>query len=214
MVARSKRMASLGRKGGLAGGPARARALAARRRAEIAQRAARARWSRPLDLIAPPTTPAGLHAFVAHYGSSLAPPRADLEARALADIALASIRASRKDSALARMLPVFLWRVRDRLDRDALVQSATKSGLAAEAGFFLTVAAQLGVTAVFDDAISTLRPRAHPDQPSYFFEGVRTRPFERAAADLNTPAEARGWGLLMNMPWDSFASYFAKAAPL
>jgi hypothetical protein len=34
------------------------------------------------------------------------------------------------------------------------------------------------------------------------------------AADLATPDEARRWGLLMNVPWESFASCFAKAAPL
>jgi len=38
--------ATLGRRGGLKGGPARAAALSSERRREIAQRAARARWSR------------------------------------------------------------------------------------------------------------------------------------------------------------------------
>jgi hypothetical protein len=37
---------SLGRLGGLKGGPARARALSARRRREIARKAANARWAR------------------------------------------------------------------------------------------------------------------------------------------------------------------------
>lgn len=38
---------ALGRKGGLKGGKARAEALTPKRRAEIAARAARARWSKP-----------------------------------------------------------------------------------------------------------------------------------------------------------------------
>jgi hypothetical protein len=41
--------AALGRLGGLKGGPARAAALSAKRRREIARAAARARWSRPRD---------------------------------------------------------------------------------------------------------------------------------------------------------------------
>jgi hypothetical protein len=39
--------ASLGRRGGLKGGPARARKLSAKRRHEIAAKAARARWGKP-----------------------------------------------------------------------------------------------------------------------------------------------------------------------
>jgi hypothetical protein len=41
--------AALGRLGGLKGGPARAAALSARRRRDIARAAARARWSQPRD---------------------------------------------------------------------------------------------------------------------------------------------------------------------
>jgi hypothetical protein len=41
--------AALGRLGGIKGGPARAAALTARRRREIARAAAYARWSRPRD---------------------------------------------------------------------------------------------------------------------------------------------------------------------
>jgi hypothetical protein len=39
--------AALGRKGGLKGGPARAKALSKKRRSEIAKRAAAARWGKP-----------------------------------------------------------------------------------------------------------------------------------------------------------------------
>lgn len=40
---------SLGRRGGLKGGPARAEKLTKKRRREIAQRAAQARWKKPPD---------------------------------------------------------------------------------------------------------------------------------------------------------------------
>jgi hypothetical protein len=39
--------AALGRKGGLKGGPARAKALSAKKRSEIAKIAAKARWHKP-----------------------------------------------------------------------------------------------------------------------------------------------------------------------
>jgi hypothetical protein len=45
-VAVNVHAAALGRRGGLKGGPARAAALSPQRRREIAQKAARARWSR------------------------------------------------------------------------------------------------------------------------------------------------------------------------
>lgn len=38
--------AALGRKGGLKGGPARAKSLSSKRRSEIAKKAARARWNK------------------------------------------------------------------------------------------------------------------------------------------------------------------------
>ena len=50
--------------------------------------------------------------------------------------------------------------------------------------------------------------------PTYFFHGAARRPFERAAADRATPPLARRWGLLMNMPWESFSSHFSRAARL
>lgn len=203
-------MTALGRRGGRAGGPARARALSPQRRSEIAQRAARARWGRS-TAASPPSSHQQLLSFVAHHGSRAAGAGStdDLET-----IAIRALAASRRDSSLARMLPVFLWRVGDRLDLDRLVRAAKRKGLAAALGFFLELASILGESRVFDEALTVLRPHARATRPSYFFEGTSGRPFERAASVVNTPAEARRWGLLMNMPFDSFASYFRKVARL
>lgn len=46
LVAKNRHAAELGRLGGLKGGPARAKALTAQRRREIARRAVQARWRR------------------------------------------------------------------------------------------------------------------------------------------------------------------------
>jgi hypothetical protein len=129
-------------------------------------------------------------------------------------IVVRALKASRRDSALARMVPVFLWRMRGRLDARTLVAVARQRGVGAPLGFFLEVASMLGRTDAYDDALAALRTSANPVRPSYFFQGTSRRPFERAATELNTPPEARRWGLLMNMPIDSFASYFRKVAGL
>lgn len=200
-------MAALGRKGGLVGGPARARALSPTRRAAIARRAARARWSKPV--VAKADRP-DLLTLVAHAGSSvwpLEPPRR-LEA-----LAARAVEASRRDSALARMLPVFLWRMRDRLDSSRLVREARRRGQGPALGFFLEAAQELGGSRIFDRALEGLSGLV-PGRPRYFFHGAERRRFERMAAERTTPTLARRWGFLMNMPWESFADYFAKTATL
>jgi hypothetical protein len=201
-------MAALGRKGGLAGGPARARALSSGRRASIARSAARARWSKPLLGTGDPVD---LQSFVAYCGSAVAPvaPPPRLEA-----LVVRAVRASRRDSSLARMLPVFLWRQRKALDLSKLVMEAEKRRQGAALGFFLEAASKLGGRPVFDEALARLHRGRRAARPTYFFSGTASRPFERAAADHATPAVARRWGLLMNMPWDSFATYFGKVSRL
>jgi hypothetical protein len=82
-MATARKMAALGRRGGLRGGVARARSLTAARRAAIASQAARVRWSKPALVIdRSPTDHGELLSFIAHYGSRVAkgPGIHDLEA--------------------------------------------------------------------------------------------------------------------------------------
>lgn len=201
-------MAALGRKGGLKGGPARARALAPARRAALARRAARARWSRP---VLSKDTRVDLLSLVAHCGSSVSPvePPRRLEAEVLR-----AVMQSRRDSALARMLPVFLWRNRDRLDLPKLASEAKRRGQGPALGFFLEATSKLAGSRLFDEALVILSGSARPARPCHFFQGTARRAFERTAAERATPAAARRWGLLMNLPWESFAAYFAKTSML
>jgi hypothetical protein len=201
-------MRRLGRRGGLAGGPARARALSPAQRSAIARAAARARWS---GRVIPSDRRADLASFVAHYGSTVTPLPADAP---LSTLAISAVSRSRRDASLARMLPVFLWRVRKRLDLDGLVELASQRGEVRALGFFLTAAAELGHTRRFDRALAALRARADPRRVDYFFAGTARDPLARMAADLNTPAQAKRWGLRMNVGWDSFASHFRKTANL
>ncbi len=125
-----------------------------------------------------------------------------------------AVKASRRDSALARMLPVFLWRMRDRLDLPKLVREARRQRQGPALGFLLEAASKLGGTRRFDHALASLFRGVSPDRPRCFFHGTERRSFERMAAEQATPAQARRWGLLMNMPWESFAAYFVKTSTL
>jgi hypothetical protein len=152
-----------------------------------------------------------LATLVAHAGSSVA--RAPLPGRLEAQVVRA-VKLSRRDSALARMLPVFLWRTRALLDLAELVKEARRQDARPALGFFLDTASRLGGSRVFEGALRRLRPSARPARPFQFFLGTENSPWERAAALRATPAVARRWGLLMNMPWESFASHFEKTSEL
>jgi hypothetical protein len=205
-------MSALGRHGGLRGGLARARALPRSQRVAIARQAARARWNKPLLVIDRcPRDHDELVAFVAHYGTRVARATARCS---LENVALQALQASRRDPALARMLPVFLWRVRRKLDLEKLAARAARAGAAAALGYFLELTGQLGSGAGFDDAVATLRAHARPGRPAYFFDEIARNPFEAMAADERTPAEARAWGLLTGTPTESFATHFRKTAHL
>jgi hypothetical protein len=205
-------MRDLGRRGGRAGGHARARTLSASRRKAIAREAAKSRWAKPALVIdQSPRDHGELLAFVAHYGARVARSTAS---HGLETIVLRAVEASRSDPALARMLPVFLWRIRDSIDMDELVTRSRRRRLAPALGYFLELTAELGPWRGFDRAIESLREDAKPNRPVHFFHEVRKHPFEAMAAEARTPAEARRWGLLTGTPTDSFVTYFRKTAAL
>ncbi|HET6280832.1 MAG TPA: hypothetical protein VFH73_07700, partial [Polyangia bacterium] len=159
-MAKLAKMAALGRRGGLLGGPARARSLGSRRRKAIATKAAVSRWAKPvLVMDRLPRGRGELLSLVANYGASVAKGRI---VSGLERVVLQAVKASRRDMALARMVPVFLWRVRDDLDLVALVTRARKVKCAATLGYFLELAGHLGAFTGFDDAVRQLRIDARP----------------------------------------------------
>ncbi len=104
--------------------------------------------------------------------------------------------------------------MRERLDLPKLVKEALRQGQDRALGFFLEVAAKLGGTRRFDRALASLFKGVSPERPRYFFHGTERRPSERMAAEQATPAEARRWGFIMNMPWESFVAYFVRTSRL
>jgi hypothetical protein len=158
-----------------------------------------------------PRNHAELVSFVAHHGALVG---ASTTRCSLEDVALRAVRASRHDTALARMLPVFLWRVRERLDLRKLTTAALLKGCAAPLGYFLELASKLGAVDTFKSALPALRAHAHPDTPTFFFPHTSRGPLESMAVDQMTPEDARRWGLLTGTPTDSFETYFRKVAHL
>jgi hypothetical protein len=205
-------MAALGRRGGLRGGVARARALSPARKAAIASQAARARWSKPALVIdRSPKDHGELLSFVAYYGSRVAKSTTSQD---LEHIAVRAVAASRRDPAMARMLPVFLWRVRDELNLQKLTLEANKRKNGPALGYLMEVAAKLGGWKGVEVALAKLRSHAHPSRPEYFFHGTANHPFAAMVAEQRTPTEARKWGLLTGTPTDSFETYFQKVRDL
>jgi hypothetical protein len=205
---------ALGRLGGLKGGPiggrARAAALSPSERTAIARRAAGVRWGKKPQL---PTVDQ-VRGWLAETGAPLL--RGDISSAhrgemALDELAMHAVRVAPQDASLTRALPVFLWRNRSRLDLAALGRMARRAGQSRTIGFFLDLTAELSGDRSFRLAAEDLRP-SRSLRNTLFFRSSTSSSFARQAAERNTPAVARRWGLLMNMPLDSFQTLFDKFA--
>jgi hypothetical protein len=115
---------------------------------------------------------------------------------------------SHQDATVARVLPVVIWRHRQRLDHGRLVRAATRRNERQTLGFFLELTGLLGgdhrLAFLSEGLRDHRRTRARP-----FFTRAQGR-MALALAERRTPALARRWGYLMNMDLDSFASPLGK----
>ena len=115
---------------------------------------------------------------------------------------------SHRDAAVARVLPLVLWRHRDTLDHEELVRQASLRNESQALGFFLELTGALGNERRLKDRAQRLRDGRRTRTRPFFARPVGRR--ELPLARLRTPALARRWGYWMNMDLDSFASTFAK----
>ena len=152
-----------------------------------------------------------LHSFVASFGARCA--RAATRCR-LENVVLRAVSASRGDPSLARMLPVFLWRVRKDLDLDDLASRAARGGQAQVLGYYLDVVDNVAPARFFSRTVRTLRRGVQHGRPVFLFPETAKYPFEAHATRESTPAHARRWGLLVRTPLDGYRSYFERVAPL
>ncbi len=203
----SRKMAALGKAGGLRGGPARARSLSRKRRVAIASQAARSRWSVRLVFGRRPAGDAELKSVVAFYGRPCSRGRfGNLES-----VVMRALVAARKDASLARMLPAFLHRVARNLDLHRLVLMAESKGQERFLGYFFELADRLSGDRSFHGAVERLGRRAKPDRDVYLFPQVAKLELGSKVARSQTSPHARAWGLVTGMPDEVFASYFEKS---
>lgn len=215
---------ALGRLGGAKGGSARAlalsaeqrqqiarraaaartRSLSAKERQELARRAALARWS--------PTVPAAetVRSWLRDLGAPLTgTSSADPRAPDREQVVVEGLRLAHLDASVARALPVMLWNNRDRLRLAELVRRARRAKEGATLGFFLDLTSALAGQKAFSGVSADLR-RNLPRHDAFFFSGAEQTLVGKELAALNTPQVARRWRFLMNMPFDSFETLFRK----
>jgi hypothetical protein len=126
----------------------------------------------------------------------------------LEEVLAEALALSHQDATVALVLPLVLWRHRNRLDHGRLVRDATQRDERQALGFFLELAGRLGR----DPGLASLAEHLRDQRRT------RTRPFfaraqgrmALALARRRTPALALRWGYLMNMDLESFASAFRK----
>jgi hypothetical protein len=136
-------------------------------------------------------------------GSSAPSPPSDVET-ALVD----GVKLAHRDPAVARSLPVCLWKLRGSLDRDRLVRLARRAGEKRALGFFLELTSQLAGDTRFVDWVKPLRDHRVTTVVD-FFDTPGSRGWD-SLSELNTPEAARRWGYRMNLDETSFRSLFAK----
>ncbi len=149
-----------------------------------------------------------VRAWLAAAGAPIGSPRPksrppDLE-EALAD----ALVLSHRDATVARVLPLVLWRQRDRLDLERLVGEASHRDERSALGYFLELAGQLGGDPALVHAARRLHDRRRTKARPFFAGPLG--PHAAAAARRNTPKEALRWGYVMNMGLDSFRAMFGK----
>lgn len=198
-MASKKAMRALGRRGGLRGGPARAKKLGPGRRSEIAKDAAISRWKPTVLVLEQPRDAEELRWFVAQYGSGLSQSKGCDPAAVLLD----AVTACRTDAGLARMIPVFVHRARAEIFADPKRLLAVSAEEACALGYFLEMTARLSKLDGSRELLSDLRHKIRSVKKPVPL-------FKRGLAAKQTSALAESWKLVLGEPDESFESYFAK----
>ncbi len=198
-MAGKKTMRALGRRGGLRGGPARAKKLGASRRSEIARDAAVVRWRPTVLVIDQPRDIEELRCFVAQYGNGHA--RAD--DCDPAGVLLRAIVACRNDAGLARMIPVFVHRARAEIFAEPKRLLAVSPEDACALGYLLELTCRLGKFDAPRGLLRDLRRKSRSLKDPVVL-------FKRELAARRTSPLATSWKLVLGEPDDSFESYFEK----
>lgn len=151
-----------------------------------------------------------VRAWLAALGAPMAAPRRSAPPLDLETVLGEALSLSHRDATVARVLPLLLWRQRDRLSLDRLVAEASRRDERAALGYFLELAGLLGSVPAFGQAARRLRDRRRTKVRPFFARPLGK--YAAAAARRNTPKEALRWGYVTNMGLDSFKAMFDKFA--
>jgi len=151
-----------------------------------------------------------VRAWLANSGAPLGSPELKGTVPPVEEVVVEALWLSHLDATVTRVLPLVLWRQRDRLDLVRLGHAAARRDEEQALGFFLELAGQLGGERRLVEAARSLHDKRRKKH-RMFFSGPHG-PRALAATHRNTPKEALRWGYLMNMGLDSFRSTFDKFA--
>jgi hypothetical protein len=133
---------------------------------------------------------------------------ASREPRSTEQAIAAGIELAHRDAAVARALPVCLWRWRDRLDEVRLEEEASLLREKHALGFFFALTAALCKDAGMKARAERFRDR-RVRKPRDFFTASGSG-YASKLAEGRTPNIARRWHYRMNMNMDAFKSLFLK----
>jgi hypothetical protein len=122
-----------------------------------------------------------------------------------------ALKLAHKNSTVARVVPLVLFKSRERLDFETLKNRAVSAGERKALGFFLDLTSELSADSKFKSRARQLRDKRMKRVESFFVNSSQGK-FAKLLEQRNTPAVAKRWQFSMNMPLDSFASHFRKFA--
>jgi DNA-binding Lrp family transcriptional regulator len=122
------------------------------------------------------------------------------------DAIVAGLLMSRQDPALLRTLPLVVAGNAQRLDWARLHEEARRRKQKAELGMLLDLTARLTGRPELSERARSLRDRRRGLRSFFPLRGR----YHKRVTEMNTPAVARRWGFLLNMPEDSFRTLFEK----
>ncbi|HUU02392.1 MAG TPA: winged helix-turn-helix domain-containing protein [Myxococcota bacterium] len=113
-----------------------------------------------------------------------------------------------RDPSLAKALPVLVYKLCDELDWNDLLGRSRELRELRALGFFLQLAGQLSGRDDLKTMASSLHDGRERKQRNFF--QTRSGEFYERLAKINTPEIAGSWNYIINMPLESFRSFFEK----
>jgi hypothetical protein len=123
-----------------------------------------------------------------------------------------AVRLARRDATFARVMPVMLWTLGDKVDRERLQATAIRGHEKHALGFLVALTAELAGDKALRAWSERLRDhRARGVRPFFALASARGA---HALAEPRTPQVARDWGFSMDLDLDSFRTAFDKHMPV